>query len=120
MSRSTTKKTLSEAQLAALWARRVANRNFSPGVRGVGTIAVFGKSGDEPKTYPIISLAALETVSPEESWAVRQAETIVVAQQQQHRGIFAVKPGDPGASVRVERFDPENLNYMVVNQITGG
>ena len=90
---ATTRRSVSPETLQRRWQERCQQGNFSPDVLGVGTIRVFGRSGDAPVTFPRIeSLAALDTLEADERWAVEVAQGIVVAA---HGGQWGIGLGMP-------------------------
>lgn len=121
---ATTRRSLSPETLRRRWQERCRQGNFSPAVLGVGTIRVFGRSGDAPVTFPRIeSLAALETLEEDERWAVEVAQGIVTAAQNQSRPVMATQPPQAGTaptSTAVEVFDPKLENMLILSLTRGG
>ncbi|HLI68963.1 MAG TPA: hypothetical protein VKV19_04325 [Ktedonobacteraceae bacterium] len=121
---ATTRRSLSPETLKRRWQERCQQGNFSPAVLGVGTIRVFGRSGDAPVTFPRIeSLAALETLEEDERWAVEVAQGIVTAAQNQNRPVMATQPPRAGAAPTptvVEVFDPKLENMLILSLTRGG
>ena len=117
--------TLDNAELARRWAARCASGNFSPAVRGKGTISVMGKSGDEPFAFPLISsLAVLDeqgALAPDEAWAVRAAQDIFREKSVlngRKRQVFG-RNGSEQATV-VKEFNPALEQIIVTNMTAGG
>jgi hypothetical protein len=104
-----------ETRLLDLWQQRVANQNFSAGIAGTRTIKVMGRAGDAPVAIPrITSLAALETISPEEQFAFEYADRLLQAFRSRGRAIFS-------AGELVQRFDPTDKNdLLVLSPLAGG
>jgi hypothetical protein len=121
---ATTRRSLSPETLKRRWQERCQQGNFSPAVLGVGTIRVFGRSGDAPVTFPRIeSLAALETLEEDERWAVEVAQGVVTAAQNQNRPVMATQPPQAGAAPTptvVEVFDPKLENMLILSLTRGG
>jgi hypothetical protein len=121
---ATTRRSISPAELQRLWQERCQQGNFSPAVLGVGTIRVFGRSGDAPVTFPRIeSLAALETLEPDERWAVEVAQGMVTAAQNQSRPVVATHPPAAGTApspATVITFDPKAENVLILSLTRGG
>ena len=106
------------------WEARVQQGTFSPAVKGLGTVRVMGRAGDAPVRYPCIeSLAALESLQPDERAAVEYAEEIVRAHQRAGRSVVAPTGGVgtalPG-SRKVRQFDPTWPDVLILSRITGG
>jgi hypothetical protein len=119
--RSSTPPHMRTNALQVAWQARVLSGTFSPGVAKVGTVRVMGKAGDAPVAYPVlVNLEAVANLSPEESWAVQQAEQLVIAAQQAHRGVLAVLPGQLAGATPVAQFDPRQESVIILNQIQGG
>jgi len=111
----------SDSDLQRAWEARVQRGKFSPGVLGVGTIRVMGRSGDATVAFPrIASLDQLPGLEPDEQWAVRQAETIVEQAQRESRAVFDTSAGQVEGSHRITTFDPSAETLMVVARIAGG
>ncbi len=106
------------------WQERCQQGNFSPAVLGVGTIRVFGRSGDAPVTFPRIeSLAALDTLEADERWAVESAQGIVTAAKNQSRPVMATQPPQTGTApspTAVDVFDPQIENILILSLTRGG
>lgn len=110
---------VSTVELEQAWKARCTRGTFSPGVRGVGTIRIMGKSGDAALQFPrITSLAALGTLEPDEQFAVQAAQRVIEQAAQQNRSVFALAPGQTPA--RVDTFDPDTESLMIVARIAGG
>ena len=116
---------LSEQEaLLQRWQERVRTGNFSSAVKGVGMVRVMGRAGDAPVSYPRIeSLAALETLEPDERAAVQYAEQVVREHQRAGRNAVAPSAGTgralPGSN-RVREFDPTWPSIIILSRITGG
>jgi hypothetical protein len=109
----------STAELERQWKERCQTGNFSPGILGVGTIRVMGKSGDAALQFPrIATLDALGSLEPDEQYAVRAAQAIVTQARTESRTVFAVAPGQQ--PVPVSDFQPDVESLMIVARIAGG
>jgi hypothetical protein len=121
---ATTRRSVSPETLKRRWQERCWQGNFSPALLGVGTIRVFGRSGDAPVTFPRIeSLAALDTLEADERWAVEFAQGIVTAAQRQRKPIMATPPPQAGAAPNptvVETFDPKVEHLLILSLTRGG
>ena len=121
---ATTRRSASQAEFERQWQERCQQGNFSPTVLGVGTIRVFGRSGDAPVTFPRIeSLADLETLEADERWAIEVAQGIVTAAQNQNRPVMATQPPQAGATPSptvVQAFDPKVENMLILSLTRGG
>ena len=122
MSRSRT--TVSQEALQRRWQERCRAGNFSSAVLGLGTIRVFGKSGDAPVSFPRIeSLEALNTLEADERWAIEVAQEIVSAAQTKKRSVMSTQPPQAGtapAPVPVHTFDPKAENILILSLTRGG
>jgi hypothetical protein len=78
-------------------------------------LRVLSRSGDDQYTW---SHTAVEVGDPEALAAVREAERIF--DEQRARGATAVRmaPGRPAE--RIERFDPEAEQIVMVPRVVGG
>lgn len=121
---ATTRRSLSPEVLQRQWQERCQQGNFSPTVLGVGTIRVFGRSGDAPVTFPRIeSLAALSALEADERWAVEVAQGLITAAQNQSRPVMATQPPQVGTVPEptcVATFDPRSENILILSLIRGG
>lgn len=121
---ATTRRSASQETLQRRWQERCQQGNFSPAVLGVGTIRVFGRSGDAPVTFPRIeSLAALDTLEADERWAVEVAQGIVTAAHNQRRPVTATQPPQAGTipgPTAVDVFDPKIENMLILSLTRGG
>jgi hypothetical protein len=121
---ATTRRAASEATLKARWQERCRQGNFSPAVLGVGTIRVFGRSGDAPVTFPRIeTLEALNTLEADERWAVEAARELVGAARSQNRPVMATQPPQAGAVPSpspINVFDPHVENMLILSLTRGG
>lgn len=124
MTNVTVRKTTTPEELAQRWQQRCQEGNFSEGVLGLGTVRVFGKSGDAPVSFPRIqSLAALDTLEPDERWAVEQAQGIVQAAASAQRSVMATQPPQAGmapAPTPMRTFDPKAENILILSLTRGG
>jgi hypothetical protein len=104
-----------ENHLLTLWQERVATQNFSAGIAGTRTIKVMGRAGDAPVAIPrITSLAALDTLAPEEQFAFEYADRLVQAFRSRGRAVFS-------AGELISRFDPADQNdLLVLSPLAGG
>lgn len=114
---------LSQAALLQRWEERVRTSAFSPAVKGVGVVRVMGRAGDAPVYYPQIeSLAALDTLAPDERAAVEYAEEVVRAHQRAGRSVVTSTTAGgalPGSS-RLGQFDATRPTILILSRITGG
>src|SRR5262249_22372452 len=121
---STSTKTISQEALQRRWLERCREGNFSAGVLGVGTIRVFGKSGDAPVTFPgIESRAALDTLEPDERWAVETAQETIGAAHNRQRPVMATQPPQAGMAptpTPMRTFDPKAENILILSLTRGG
>ena len=121
---ATTRRSVSPETLRRRWQERCQQGHFSPAVLGVGTIRVFGRSGDAPVTFPRIeSLAALDTLEADERWAVEVAQGIVTAANNQSRPVMATQPPQAGKApspTAVDVFDPKSENILILSLTRGG
>ncbi len=110
---------ISITELERRWKERCEQGTFSPGILGLGTIRVMGRSGDAAVQFPRIrSLAALGTLAPDEQYAVQVAQRIVEQAHQESRTVFAVQPAQ--APERVTTFRPDTESLVIVARIAGG
>lgn len=121
---STSHTTVSQKELEHRWQERCRQGNFSSTVLGLGTIRVFGKSGDTPVTFPRIeSLAALSMLEADERWAVEVAQEIVNAAQAKQRTVMSTQPpqiGTAPAPVPMRTFDPKAEHILILGLTRGG
>lgn len=119
-----TRRSVSQAALERRWQERCQQGNFSPAVLGVGTIRVFGRSGDAPVTFPRLeSLAALPTLEADERQAVEVAQKIVTAAREQRRPVVATQPPQTGMApspTTVDVFDPAVEHLLILSLTQGG
>lgn len=122
MTTSTNK--MSQEALRRRWQERCRQGNFSTAVLGVGTVRVFGKSGDAPVMFPRIeSLETMETLEADERWAVELAQEIVDAAQNSQRPVMATQPPRAGAvptPTPMSTFDPKAENILILSLTRGG
>ena len=121
---STTRTMVSREALQRRWQERCQQGNFSRAVLGLGTIRVFGKSGDTPVTFPRIeALAALDTLEADERWAVEVAQEMVNAAQAKQRAVMSTQPPQSGttpAPVPMRTFDPKAEHILILSMTRGG
>ncbi|HLZ63056.1 MAG TPA: hypothetical protein VKR06_39500 [Ktedonosporobacter sp.] len=121
---SATRQPVSQETLARRWQERCRQGNFSSAVLGLGTVRVFGKSGDAPVAFPrITSLAALDQLEADERWAIEVAQNIVSAAQTQNRPVMASQPPRAGTTptpTPVRTFDPNTENILILSLTRGG
>ncbi|MFI5274016.1 MAG: hypothetical protein ACHQ4H_13365 [Ktedonobacterales bacterium] len=81
----------------------------------MGILRVLSRSGDDQYTW---NAAAIEVGDPDAVAAVREAERIF--EEQRARGATAIRitPGRPAE--RVDRFDPEAEQIVMVPRVVGG
>lgn len=112
------------ADLLHRWEARVQAGTFSAAVKGVGVVRVMGRAGDTPVRYPQVeSLAALETLEPDELAAVQFAEHVVREHQRAGRSIVTPTTAAGGTvpgSERVHEFDVTKPTILILSRITGG
>lgn len=121
---STSHKTVSQEALQRRWQERCRQGNFSSTVLGLGTIRVFGKSGDAPVIFPRIeSLDALNTLEADERWAIEVAQEIVNAAQAKQRPVMSTQPPQAGTvptPVPVHTFDSKAEHILILSMTQGG
>jgi len=119
-----TRRSVSQETLQRRWQERCQQGNFSPAVLGVGTIRVFGRSGDAPVIFPRIeSLAALDSLEDDERWAIEVAQEMVNAAQANHRAVVATQPPQMGATPNptpLHTFDPKTGEILILSLTRGG
>jgi hypothetical protein len=124
MQMSTTRQSRNPETLQHRWQERCQQGNFSPAVLGVGTIRVFGRSGDASITFPRIeSLAALNTLEADERWAIEVAQEMINAAQANHRAVVAAQPPQVGAAPNptpLHTFDPKMGEILILSLTRGG
>jgi hypothetical protein len=124
MKMATTNQSVSKETLQHMWQERCQQGNFSSAVLGVGTIRVFGKSGDTPQTFPRIdSLAMLDTLEVDERWAVEVAQEMINAAQARNRPVMATQPPRAGSTPNptpVRTFDPKIEHILILSMTRGG
>ena len=81
----------------------------------MGMLRVLSRSGDDKFTW---NQAAVEVGDPEAVAAVKEAERIF--EEQRTRGATAVRvtPGAPAE--RIEKFDPDAREILMVPRVIGG
>lgn len=121
---STSHTTGSHETLQRRWQERCRQGNFSSTVLGLGTIRVFGKSGDAPVTFPRIeSLNALNTLEADEQWAIEVAQEIVNAARTKQRSVMSTQPPQAGtvpAPVPMRTFDSKAEHILILSLTRGG
>jgi hypothetical protein len=121
---SATRQSRNRETLQRRWQERCRQGNFSSAVLGVGTIRVFGRSGDAPVTFPRIeSLAALNTLEADERWAVEIAQEMINAAYANHRTVVATQPPQVGAAPNptpLHSFDPKTGEILILSLTRGG
>jgi hypothetical protein len=115
---------VSPQELQRRWQERCSNGNFSAAVLGVGTIRVFGRSGDAPVNFPRIeSLAALDQLADDERWALDTAQAMITAAQERQRPVMATQPPQAGTAPNptpMRTFDPKTENILILSLTRGG
>ncbi len=81
----------------------------------MGILRVMSTSGDHTVTW---DRKQAETGDPEALEAIREVERIFEEQRSQGATAFQVKPGMPAK--KLERFDPEAEQIVVVPRVAGG
>ncbi len=121
---ATRRQSVNKETLQRRWQERCKQGNFSPAVLGVGTIRVFGKSGDAPVTFPRIeSLAAMDALEADERWAIEVAQEMINAAQANHRPVVAMQPPQAGAvpsPIPITTFDPKTGEILILSLTRGG
>src|SRR5690348_10951004 len=120
---SVARQSQSQESLQRLWKERCRQGNFSYGVLGVGTIRVFGRSGDAPVAFPRVeSLAALDTLEADERWALQNAQDLVNAARARRRPVMETQPPRAGVTPNptpVREFDPKAENILILSLTQG-
>lgn len=121
---STSTQSTSQEGLQRRWLERCRQGNFSAAVLGVGTVRVFGKSGDAPVTFPRIdSLANVNELEADERWAIELAQNIIGAAQHRQRPVMATQPPQSGttpAPTPMRTFDPKAEHILILSLTRGG
>ncbi|HEY4033781.1 MAG TPA: hypothetical protein VGL94_07460 [Ktedonobacteraceae bacterium] len=121
---SITHQSMSQDALRRRWQERCEQGNFSSSVLGIGTIRVFGKSGDTPVAFPRIeSLSALDRLEADERWALDMAQEIVTAAQAKSRPVMTTQPPKAGVNpspTPLRKFDPKAENILILSLTRGG
>lgn len=121
---SITQQDTDQAHLAQRWQERCQQRNFSAAVLGLGTVRVFGKSGDAPVVFPrLASLADLAQLEADERWAVEMAQQVVQAAQAKQRPVMASQPPRAGVAptpTPLHTFDPKLEHILILSLTRGG
>lgn len=115
---------MNQEALQRRWQERCRLGNFSSAVLGVGTIRVFGRSGDTPVAFPRVeSLAALDTLEADERWALQNAQDLIHSARTRRRPVMATQPPRPGMTpnpIPVYEFDPKAENLLILSMTQGG
>ena len=116
-----------EVALRAAWEARVQRARagdstaLPEGVR-LGTLRVFGRSGDQPLAFPVIrAIADLELLPPDVQFGLELANRAVTAfgAQGGNRMTFASTPGEDAEQITV--IDPtKHTDVLLVGAIAGG
>jgi hypothetical protein len=110
-----------EQALLDCWAARCRSGEFSPGVKGIGVVRVFGRAGDVPVQFPQVrTLGDLDGLAPDERFALDYAQRAVDAYRARRRAAIA-RARDGGSYIPVEKIDPlADADIVIVAPITGG
>lgn len=81
----------------------------------MGTLRVMSRNGDERVQW---DAAHLRGGDQEAEAAVREAERIFAEQRARGATAFKVVPGQ--SPIRIDKFDPEAEQIMMVPRVTGG
>ena len=110
-----------EQTLLDRWAARCRTGEFSPGVKGLGVVRVFGRAGDVPVQFPQVrTLGDLDTLAPDERFALEFAQRAVDGYRARRRAAIA-RARDGGAYIPVQKIDPlADADIVIVAPITGG
>lgn len=110
-----------EQALLDRWAARCRAGEFSPGVKGLGVVRVFGRAGDVPVQFPQLrTLGDLEKLAPDERFALEFAQRAVDGYRARRRAAVA-RARDGGAYVPIEKIDPlADADIVIVAPIMGG
>lgn len=81
----------------------------------MGMLRVLSRQGDTTVTWDSTAVRASD---PEAIAAVEEAERILDEERQKGSTAFAGRPGEP--RVKIEQFDPEAEEIIVVPRIVGG
>lgn len=81
----------------------------------MGTLRILSRNGDDRLQW---DTARLRDGDPEAVAAVREAEHIFAEQRAKGATAFNVMPDRP--AVRIDKFDPEAEQIMMVPRVTGG
>ena len=121
---SIARQSMSQDALQRRWQERCRQGNFSSAVLGLGTVRVFGRSGDAPVTFPRVeSLSALDMLEADERWALQNAQDLVDAAQTRRRPVMATQPPRAGVSPNptpVREFDPKTEHILILSLTQGG
>jgi hypothetical protein len=114
-------------ELITAWESQLATRTFSPAVKGLGELRVFGRSGDAPLLFPQVETLAVldeaETVTDAERYILDITRTIVESSPSHNRSALAVVPtqgAEPPQSTRMLTFLPMTANIVIVTRVVGG
>lgn len=125
MANSSFSLTTNQEVLQRRWQERCRSGKFSPAVLGLGTIRVFGRSGDAPVNYPRIEqITQRDALEEDERWALQVAQDLITAAQQQQRTVLeaavASAQGIPPQSAPVRVFDPKSEQILILSLTRGG
>jgi hypothetical protein len=81
----------------------------------MGTLRVLTKRGDDKVAWDTEKVAVGD---PEAVAAVKEAERIFADERARGATAFRVAPGDP--ATRIERFDPDAQEIVMVPRVVGG
>lgn len=110
-----------EQALLDRWAARCRAGEFSPGVKGLGVVRVFGRAGDVPVQFPQLrTLGDLAGLAPDERFALEFAQRAVDGYRARRRAAVA-RARDGGAYVPIDKIDPlADADIVIVAPIMGG
>lgn len=116
-----------EVALLAQWKARVeraraGDETALPAGVTLGTLRVFGRSGDQPVAFPVIeAIADLELMPPDVQFGLEIANRTITAfgAQGGSRMAFASAPGEDAEQITV--LDPtKHTDVLLVGAIAGG
>jgi hypothetical protein len=121
---SVARQSMNQEALQRRWQERCRQGNFSSAVLGMGTIRVFGRSGDAPVTFPRVeSLGALDMLEADERWALQNAQDLVDTACTRRRPVMATQPPRAGVAPNptpVREFDPKTEHILILSLTQGG
>ena len=119
----------SEQELMSRWMERVARYQagdqaaMPPEVIAIGTLRIFGRSGDVPLPFPQIrAIADLQRLPEDAATAMAIANRTVAAYRARGNGrmVYATAPGATQADP-IEQIDPtRHSDVLIVGPIAGG